>query len=124
MNRHPTPVLVVDENRDVREGLKILLEAEGWFVETIGDPRDALNKMTGGFTPCIILLDLMSSKMNGVEFHRELLDHPALQRVPLVAYSGLRDVRAKACRLVADESDDVPVEIDRLLAAVRQRCAA
>jgi CheY-like chemotaxis protein len=118
------PVLLVDDHDDVREGLQTILESEGWLVETARDPRDALNRLIGGLSPCIILLDLMSPTMNGLEFHRELRSHPPLQRIPVVAYAGLTNVREQARQLAADACSDVPAEIDRLLAAVRQHCAA
>jgi CheY-like chemotaxis protein len=118
------PVLLVDDHDDVREGLQMILEREGWVVESTGDPRAALNKMFGGLRPCIILMDLMSPRMNGAEFHRELTSHPHLQKIPIVAYSGLKDVRAKARQFVADAAADLPAEIDRLLAAVRNHCPA
>jgi CheY-like chemotaxis protein len=116
------PVLVVDDDDDVREGLQRLIELEGWVVETARDPRDALNRVFGGLRPCLILLDLMSQVMNGVEFYRELTSNPHCRRIPLLAYSGLNNVREKARTLAADPSFDVPAEIDRLLAAVRQHC--
>ena len=124
MMRHNSPVLLIDKHDDVREGLQMILQSEGWPVETAGDPRDALNRLIGGLRPCIILLDLMSPVMNGLEFRNELMNHPLLQLIPLVAYSGLKDVRAKARQLAEDASSDVPAEIDRLIAAVRQHCAA
>src|SRR5262250_31388 len=60
------PVLLIDDHDDVREGLRMLLEADGWIVETARDGREALNKIVGGFRPCIILLELMSPVMNGL----------------------------------------------------------
>ncbi|MGD9762354.1 MAG: response regulator [Candidatus Binatia bacterium] len=122
MTRAVTPILLVDDHDDVREGLKNIFEAEGCGVETARDPREALNKLRGGFTPCIILLDLMSPIMNGIDFHRELKSDPRLGRIPLLAYAGVKDVRTKARLLASDEVTEVPAEIDRLLAAVRQHC--
>lgn len=124
MNRRGSPVFVVDDNDDAREGLRMILESEGWKVETARDGREALNRLIGGFRPCIILIDLMSPVMNGPEFRREQMSHPPLRRIPLVAYSGLAGVRDKARALAGSDDDSVvmPVEIERLLAAVRHRC--
>lgn len=124
MNVHTDPVLLIDADNDIRDGLKVILESEGWAVETSCDPREAFNRLVGGFTPCIILLDLMSPLMNGLEFYGELKRHPTLQRIPVIAYSGLRDVREKARQLSAGATSKLPAEIDRLLAAVRQHCPA
>jgi len=124
MTGYKSTVLLIDEHDDVREGLQMIFESEGWTVETAADPRRALNRLIGGLRPCIILLDLMSPVMNGLEFRRELLNHPLLRSIPLVAYAGLKGVRAKAREIAVDASSEVPAEIDRLIAAVRQHCAA
>lgn len=123
MMRHTTPVLLVDDHDDVREGLQMILESEGWAVETARDPRDALNMLIGGLRPCIILIDLLSPVLNALQFKHELALHRALHGIPLVAYSGLKNVREKARELAADAALEVPAEIDRLLAAVRQHCS-
>jgi CheY-like chemotaxis protein len=115
-------VLVIDDHDDVREGLRMILESEGWRVETASDGREALNKITGGLRPCIVLLDLMSPVMNGLEFRQELRNHPDLLPTPILAYSGLTNVREKARQLAANQSVKLPAEIDRLIAAVRQSC--
>jgi CheY-like chemotaxis protein len=120
---HTGPVLLVESENDIREGLQLILQLEGWTVIATSDPRDALNALAGGLQPCIILLDLMSPAMNAVDFHRELRSEPRFQTIPVVAYAGLTDVRERARQLAVDASSDVPAEIDRLLAAVRQRCS-
>ena len=124
MTGYKSTVLLIDEHDDVREGLQMIFESEGWTVETAADPRRALNRLIGGLRPCIILLDLMSPVMNGLEFRRELMKYPLLRSIPLLAYAGLKGVRAKAREIAVDASSEVPAEIDRLIAAVRQHCAA
>jgi len=116
------PVLLIDDHDDVREGLRMLLEADGWIVETARDGREALNKIAGGLRPCIILLELMSPVMNGLEFRQELRDHPQLLPIPILAYSGLKNVQANARLWTANRSAPLPIEIDRLIAAVRHSC--
>ncbi len=122
MTRGSGPVLVIDGHDDVRDGLRMILESEGWRVETASDGREALNKVAGGLRPCIVLLDLMSPVMNGLEFRQELKDYPDLLPMPILAYSGLKNVREKAHQLAANDSVKLPAEIDRLIAAVRQSC--
>jgi CheY-like chemotaxis protein len=124
MTLHTSPVLLIDDHDDVREGLRMILQREGWVVEATSDPRVALNKLVGGLQPCIILMDLMSSTMNGAEFHRELTSVPQFRNIPMVAYSGLKNVRAKARQAAGDSASDLPGELERLLAAVRNHCPA
>jgi CheY-like chemotaxis protein len=116
------PVLLIDAHDDVREGLTVILEANGWTVVTARDGREALNKIAGGLRPCIILLDLMSPVMNGLEFRSELSQRPQLLPIPIVAYSGLRDVREQAQQFASDKETELSAEIGRLMAAVRQNC--
>ncbi len=122
MTRDATPVLLIDSHDDVREGLQLILESEGWTVATARDGREALNRIAGGLKPCIILLDLMSPVMNGLEFREELMKRPNLLPIPIIAYSGLRDVRKQAQKFASDTAIALSAEIDRLLAAVRQNC--
>lgn len=116
------PVLLIDDHDDVREGLRMLLEADGWVVVTACDGREALNKIVGGLRPCIILLDLMSPVMNGLEFRQELMHHAERLPIPMLAYAGLKNVQAKARQRALNQSAPLPVEIDRLMAAVRHSC--
>lgn len=122
MTGRAKPVLLIDDHDDVREGLAMILRADGWTVETAADGREALNKIAGGLLPCIILLDLMSPVMNGLEFRRELGTYPNLLPIPIIAYAGLKNVRERARQLAADDALAPPAEIHRLLAAVRQSC--
>jgi CheY-like chemotaxis protein len=122
MTGRAAPVLLIDEHDDIREGLRMILEADGWAIETAVDGREALNKIAGGMRPCIILLDLMSPVMNGLEFRRELGSYPHLLPIPIVAYSGLKNVRDRARELANDDGVQLPAEINRLIAAVRQTC--
>jgi DNA-binding NtrC family response regulator len=115
------PVLVIDADDDVRDGLKMILDAAGWTVETAEDGREALNKIAAGMRPCIVLIDLMSPVMSGVEFRRELQGYPHLLPIPILAYAGLTNVRSNARQAVRG-SAPLPAEIDRLIAAVRANC--
>ena len=115
------PVLVIDSDDDVRDGLKMILNAAGWTVETAEDGREALNKIAGGMRPCIVLIDLMSPVMSGVEFRRELQNYPHLLPIPILAYAGLKNVLSTARQAVRG-STPLPTEIDRLIAAVRENC--
>lgn len=117
-----TPVLIIDDHDDVREGLRMLLEADGRTVETARDGREALNKIAGGLRPCIILLELMSPVMNGLEFQQELKSYPQLRPIPILAYAGLKNVQDRARARAVNRSMPLPIEIDRLIAAVRDSC--
>lgn len=64
-------VLVVDDDRGVRELLQIIVQREGFRSEPAEDGAEALQKARA-LHPDVILLDLMLPKANGLEIVREL----------------------------------------------------
>ena len=57
-------ILIVDDERAIREGLKMTLSSEGFAVRTARDGDDALKKI-GEHKPDLVLLDVMMPRMNG-----------------------------------------------------------
>jgi len=68
-------VLVVDDDRDIRESLAEVLRGGGQEVTTARDGFDALGKLESVPRPCVILLDLMMPRMAGLEFLKHLSEH-------------------------------------------------
>ena len=66
-----TDILVVDDERTLREGLKRMLQAEGHSVRTARDGEDALRKIAER-RPDVVLLDVMMPKMNGFRCCEEI----------------------------------------------------
>ena len=82
----PKPILIVDDDKDVRIALAELLEGEGYTVAGAHNGHEALQLMRGGLHPAIILLDLMMPVMDG-GFRSEQQRDPAFSRVPVVIVS-------------------------------------
>jgi DNA-binding response OmpR family regulator len=74
-------ILLVDDERSLREGLKAVLVGEGFGVRTARDGIDALDKFTAK-RPDAVLLDVMMPKMNGFKTCEEIRRLDAL--VPIV----------------------------------------
>src|SRR5262245_24891409 len=110
-----TPVLVVENDADLRDRLRILLHQEGFAVETATDGRDALDQLEAGLRPCVIVMDLMMPVMNGFEFRSEQLKDPTLARIPVITYSGIGDVRARPSGSVGSIGTRQPKDIDGIL---------
>jgi PAS domain S-box-containing protein len=83
----PSPILVVDDNRDAAETLGMLLEMRGHEVRTAQDGPEAL-AVLGGFRPQLILLDLGLPGMSGYEVARRVRESAALRGVTLAALTG------------------------------------
>jgi two-component system, chemotaxis family, chemotaxis protein CheY len=82
-------LLVVEDDRDVRETLVRILEDAGYQVIGAADGREALTALEDRPTdlPALILLDLRMPRMNGRQLHDELGQHPRLRDIPIIVLS-------------------------------------
>jgi CheY-like chemotaxis protein len=111
-------VLVVEDHADLREMISVLLEAEGFAVQTAENGARALDLLARE-RPSVILLDLMMPVMSGDEFRQRQLADPRYRDVPVICMTAAHDGRERAARLHANEYFQKPVDFDRLLGAVR-----
>jgi CheY-like chemotaxis protein len=114
-------VLLVEDNVDVREMMATALELDGHQVQTPGNGWEALHALKGGLRPCVILLDLMMPVMDGWAFRAELESTPAFASIPVIVVSALGGDLLNRVRAAAYVSK--PVDIDRLLAIVCEKCS-
>jgi PAS domain S-box-containing protein len=80
-------ILVVDDNRDAAESLRMLLELAGCTVSVAFDGREALGAFEH-FGPDIVVLDIGMPEMDGYEVARRIRAHPEGRSVLLVALTG------------------------------------
>jgi CheY-like chemotaxis protein len=82
MNRGP--ILVVDDDLDIRETLADALETRGFDVIAAANGLEALKIIRSMATPpSVILLDLMMPVMDGYAFLEERKKDPRLSSIPL-----------------------------------------
>jgi CheY-like chemotaxis protein len=116
-------VLVVDDERDVRDALRLTLEIEGYDVCTAAHGADALGQLEGGLMPSVVLLDLMMPVMNGPDFLHALRANPRFVDLPVIvvtAFSRMADdLRARG--LAAQAFVQKPIDVDDLLAIIRDQ---
>jgi CheY-like chemotaxis protein len=115
----PSYILVVDDNHDIRELVREILEFEGYVVVTASNGKEALERLGGVDLPSLILLDLMMPTMNGWEFRAEQLKDLRLASIPLVVLTGDGNASEKARVLRATSYIMKPVHLDSLLAIVQ-----
>jgi signal transduction histidine kinase/CheY-like chemotaxis protein len=85
-------VLVVDDDADMRQRLRTVLERGGWTVSEAGDGAEALRQVLHS-PPHAILLDLTMPVMNGFAFLHRLRETPGCSDLPVVVLSA-RDISA------------------------------
>jgi CheY-like chemotaxis protein len=115
------PVLIVEDDADLREMMAQLLQLEGFPAETVSNGREALDYLQHRDKPDVILLDLMMPVMDGWEFRRRQMEDSAISHVPVIVLSALD--RARADGLSGAAFLKKPLDFDRLLELVRRFCA-
>jgi CheY-like chemotaxis protein len=114
------PVLIVEDDADLREMMAQLLALEGYVATTVANGLEALEYLERGDKPNVILLDLMMPVMDGWEFRRQQQSDPAVAHVPVIILSAIDQRRAADVDAVAFLKK--PLDFDRLLELVRQFC--
>jgi CheY-like chemotaxis protein len=116
------PVLVVEDDADIRDAMVGILEAEGYAVCAAVHGADALAQLKAGSRPCIILLDLMMPVMDGWAFCEEREKDPELAAIPILVLSAVARHDPRNARVRALDHLPKPLNIDKLLAAVERYC--
>jgi CheY-like chemotaxis protein len=112
-------VLVVDDERDIRDAVTELLTEEGYEVFGAGDGAEALSKARA-LHPSVVLLDLMMPGMSGWEFCAQRKGDPELARIPVIVLSAIGGVTG----LGEVGYLQKPFELDDLLDALKEHSRA
>jgi DNA-binding response OmpR family regulator len=111
-------ILVVDDEASGRDLLSALLSSQGYRVKTASDGPAGLDAIETGAID-LVLLDLMMSKMDGVEVCTHIRKNPVTTLLPVVFTTSLHD-RASRIRAKEAGADDFLVKpIDGLELLVR-----
>ena len=114
------PVLIVEDDADLRDMMAQLLRLEGLNAVTAANGQEALDYLRGHAPPTVILLDLMMPVMDGWQFRREQQRDAELANVPVIVLSALDPTRAADIAMNAFLKK--PLDFDRLLELVRRFC--
>src|SRR5687767_1309844 len=115
------PILLVEDDPDMRDMLALMLELGGATVVTAANGVEAYN-MARAHLPCLIVLDLMMPMMSGEEFRRAQLANETIRKIPVVVVSAHYEARQIARRMRAKKCFSKPVDLDELSDYVRRWC--
>jgi two-component system, chemotaxis family, chemotaxis protein CheY len=117
-------ILVVEDDRDIRETLTEALEQAGYAVLEAEDGLDAIERLRGATRlPGLILLDLMMPRMNGAEFCEEKRKVAQWAAIPTVVLSADAQIKQKAEACHATSYLKKPVKLEVLYEAVARTFA-
>ncbi len=115
----PVKILVVDDERAVRESLRRALELEGYEIELAEDGRQALDRLGSDAQPDAVVLDVLMPGVDGLEVCRTM--RKAGSRVPVLMLTARTQVedRVEGLDAGADDYLTKPFALEELLARLR-----
>jgi CheY-like chemotaxis protein len=85
-------ILAVDDDNDILDVIRIILEDEGYEVATLTNGRNIIDSITN-IRPDLILLDVMLSGMDGREICRTIKANLTLNPIPIIMISASHNLQ-------------------------------
>lgn len=120
--RHKPIIRIVDDDEAVLEGLRFILESEGWTVTTYNNAADFLREDAPSAPGCLIL-DINMPGMTGLELQKVMRERSYGLPIIFLTGHGDIDVAISAVKLGAVEFLQKTGDNDRLLDAVNRAVA-
>ena len=121
-------IVVVDDDRDIRDTLQIILEGKQFDVFTAADKTEGMEKIRSEKPDLAILDVMMSSWQDGFELSRELKQDSQFKDMPILMLTGVKDQTGIDFKSTAGDPTwcpvdgflEKPVEPSVLLADIRR----
>ena len=116
----PPKVLIVEDNWEVRELLKVILTERGYEIREAETGQQALDACED-HTPDIVVLDLTLPDIDGLEVCKRIKSFPAMESVPIIICSGRTKVSERVTGLETGADDYLvkPSDPAELVARIR-----
>jgi two-component system chemotaxis response regulator CheY len=110
-------ILVVDDDKSIRELLSLHLSAAGYEVQVAADAI-AAGYLLLKAPPDLIITDVNMPHMDGFEFVKAIKSDASLSQIPVIFLTSVEDGDARGKEVGAVGYITKPVRADRLLAVV------
>ncbi len=112
-------ILVIEDDTDIREALVFLLESEGYEVAAAENGKAALDLLSQGRNPELILVDLFMPVMDGLTFRKKQLGRPEIAKIPVILMSADGGMDEKKEHAQALHYFAKPLNVNALLSAIQ-----
>jgi signal transduction histidine kinase len=109
---HPARVLIVDDERQNRQLLEVMLAPEGFQLSSAASGEDAV-ALVALRAPDLILLDVMMPGIDGYQVAQQLKGDPSTKQIPIILISALHDRDAMMLGLAAGAEDFLTKPVHR-----------
>ena len=116
---------MVDDEEDIRNLARIILEDAGYEVIAACDAKEAFDKISAE-APDVVLLDIVMPEISGLEACAEIKAHQKTRRIPVIMFTALgkESDKEKARKMGADGYVVKPFDAEDLLAEVKKQMGA
>ena len=84
-------ILVVDDDKNTRDYLATFLTTSGYAVDCLGSGDEAIDRLASGYSPSMILLDIMLPGKDGIEVLSNVKSiYPT---IPIIILSGIGQIK-------------------------------
>ena len=118
----PNLMLLIEDDFVLRAALAEALEAEGYRVECAANALEALRRLARSPKPSLVLLDIMMPHMDGLEFRSVQLTMREIADIPIVVVTAIGIKPEVADELDLHQTFSKPIDMPKLLAAIRRYC--
>jgi len=122
MNDMPKKILVIEDDKDIRETIVYILEEEDYVVISSEDSK--ILKSIGVHNPDLILLDNWltdwKSDANGQQLSKELKSDPLTSHIPVIIISAVSNIKEIAEAGLADGYLRKPFDLADLVSIVKR----
>lgn len=111
-------IVVIDDEKPIRDSLKGVLEDDGYEVITVDDGINGLRTVRE-VIPDVVLLDIWMPQKDGIEVLKEIKEE--LPQIPIIIMSGHGNIETavKATKMGAYDFIEKPISLDRLTLLVQ-----
>lgn len=112
------PVLIIDDEKEICDSISMILEYEGYAVDSTTSASEGLKKFSEQDFSAV-LLDIQMPEMNGFEVLKRIKEIKPSTSVIIISAHGSVENAVKATRLGAFDFLEKPIDRDKLLISVR-----
>ena len=103
-------VLIVDDDPDITEAMKLVLENDGYTVEGAADSDAAMARMRAAKPDLIILDVIMNTPREGFMFSRELKKNLEYKEIPILMLTSVKEKTGIDFKSAAGDEQWLPVD--------------
>jgi len=111
-------ILIIDDERAIRNVLKDILSNEGFKVEEAADGEEGLKKFQAGSFD-VVLCDIKMPKLDGIEFLQKVMEAGTDTPVIMISGHGNIETAVDAVKKGAFDYISKPPDLNRLLTTIR-----